>query len=61
MDKYMEQKVGLQPGEPEASYSSCSSALTAECEARDSETLSHGCQDLSTSQTRGKISNSPQS
>ena len=57
MDKCMEQKVILQPGEPGGRHSSCSSALTAECEARDSEMLSHGCQDLSPSQTRGKNPN----
>lgn len=54
LDKRTEQKVGLQPGEPGGRHSSYFSALTAECEARDSEMLSHGCQDLSPSQTGGK-------
>lgn len=54
IDKCMEQKVGLQPGEPGGRHSFCFSALAAECEARDSEMLSHGCQYLSPSQTGGK-------
>lgn len=57
MDNCAEQKVSLQPGKPERRSTSCSSALIADCKARDSEMLSHGCQDLSPSQIGGKNPN----
>lgn len=57
MDKCMEQKVGLQTSEPGGRHSSSSSTTTAECEAKDPEMLSHGCQDLSPSQNGGKNPN----
>lgn len=56
-DNFPEQKVSLLPGKPGGRSTSCSSALIAGCKARDSEMLSHGCQDLSPSEAGGKDPN----